>query len=56
MVTPIAFGISMIFDHKNFKADMIAFKDYIKTGGIKRSFKNFKERIVAIVKVPNPNI
>ena len=40
MVTPLAFGLSMIFDHKNFKADMKTY--YGKVKGFFAKLKNKK--------------
>lgn len=55
LVTPLAFGISMIFDHKKFKADMISLVRHIKGGGLKRDFYRLKARIISAIKAPNPN-
>ena len=36
IVTPLAFGLSMIFDYKNFKNDLIELKRLVKSGELKR--------------------
>ena len=53
LVTPIAFGISMIFDHKNFGKDITLAIKHIKEGGLKDDFKKLKENIISKVTAPN---
>ena len=55
IVIPLAFGLSMIFDYKNFKKDMVDLFHHIKEGKLKEDFKGLKNKIVAVVNAPNPN-
>ena len=40
LVTPLAFGLSMIFDHANFKKDFISFRTTVKNLRTKNNTKN----------------
>lgn len=55
LVTPLAFGLSMIFDYKKFKKDVVWLYYHIKDGKIKDDFKVMKDKIIARVNAPNPN-
>ncbi|MBO5338695.1 MAG: hypothetical protein J6A96_03225 [Clostridia bacterium] len=54
LVTPLSFGLSMIFDHKNFKNDVVWFFKHVKAGGIKDDFKLLWKKIVTMVTAKNP--
>ena len=55
LVTPIAFGISMIFDHEKFKNDVIWLYRHIKAGELKNDFSRLWSKIKAAIKAPNPD-
>ena len=55
LVTPIAFGLCMIFDGKRFGGDVSAYFKHIKAGGIKEDFKRLGKRVSAAVKAENPD-
>lgn len=55
LVTPICFGLAMIFDHKKFKSDMVWLFNHIKEGKLKDDFKALKNKIKEKVTAPNPN-
>ncbi len=55
LVTPLAFGFSMIFDHKKFAVDVKWLVNHIKEGGLKEDVKKLRDKIVAKIKAPNPN-
>ena len=55
LVTPIAFLVCMIFDHKRFGKDMCNLFKHIKAGGLKDDFKLLWKKIVSIVTAKNPN-
>ena len=55
IVTPLAFGICMIFDHKQFGKDIVAFFQHVKAGGLKEDFKALKEKIVGIISAKAPD-
>ncbi len=55
LVTPIAFGISMIFDHKRFGSDVKWLTRHIKAGGIKDDFRRLGQKIRAKITEENPN-
>ena len=55
LVTPLAFGISMIFDHKRFGRDIKWFAQHLKQGGIKDDFKRLGRKIYAKITEENPN-
>ncbi len=54
LVTPVAFLVSMIFDHKKFIQDMKWLVNHIKEGDIKDDFKKLWDKIKAVVNAPNP--
>lgn len=43
----------MIFNHKNFKNDVVRLYNHIKEGKIKNDFKIIKDKILAVVNAPN---
>ena len=55
LVTPLAFGVSMIFDYKNFKKDFVNLIHHVREGKLKDDFKRLKENILAKINAPNPN-
>lgn len=55
LVTPIAFGLCMIFDGKRFGGDVSSYFKHIKAGGLKDDFKRLGKRISAAVKAENPD-
>ena len=55
MVTPIAFLICMIFDHKKFGNDVKWLFKHIKAGEFKNDFKKLWCKIIAVVTAKNPN-
>ena len=55
LVTPLSFGLSMIFDHKNFKNDVVWLFKHIKSGGLKDDFKRLWNKIVLVVTAKNPD-
>jgi hypothetical protein len=54
LVTPLAFGICMIFDHSKFKTDVVWLYNHIKSGERKNDFIRLRDKVVAIIKAPNP--
>lgn len=54
LVTPVSFGLCMIFDHKNFKNDVVWFFKHVKAGGLKDDFKLLWKKIVTMVTAKNP--
>lgn len=55
LVTPLAFGLSMIFDGKRFGRDTVWFVKHVKAGGLKSDFKRLGRRIRKAVTQENPN-
>ena len=55
LVTPLSFGLSMIFDAKKFGKDVKWLFNHIKAGGLKDDFKALWQKIVLIVTAKNPN-
>lgn len=55
IVTPLAFGLCMIFDGKRFGRDVAWFKKHLKSGGLKEDFKCLRNRIRKAVTEENPN-
>lgn len=55
LVTPLAFGLSMIFDHKKFGEDMKWLIAHIKEGGLKDDARKLRDKIVAKINAPNPH-
>ena len=49
IVTPLSFGLAMIFDAKNFRKDVVWLGQHIKAGGLKDDFKRLREKIAAKV-------
>ena len=55
LVTPLSFGLSMIFDAKKFGKDVKWLFKHIKAGGLKDDFKALWQKITLIVTAKNPN-
>lgn len=55
LVTPLSFGLSMIFDAKTFGRDIKWLFKHIKEGGLKEDFKLLWKKIVLIVTAKNPD-
>lgn len=55
LVTPLAFGLCMVFDAKHFKRDAVALVRHIKAGGLKKDFKGLGRKIHAKINEENPN-
>jgi len=55
LVTPLAFGISLIFEWKSFKADVTDFVRRVRSGELRREIRAFGRRIYASVTQENPN-
>ncbi len=55
IVTPLSFGICMIFDHKKFGKDVVWLFKHIKAGGLKDDFKCLWKKIVLTVTAKNPD-
>ncbi|MBE6944287.1 MAG: hypothetical protein E7453_08585 [Ruminococcaceae bacterium] len=55
LVTPLAFGLCMIFDAKRFKKDVVWLAGHIKAGGLKADFKRLGNRIHKAVIEENPD-
>ena len=53
IVTPLSFGLTMIFDGKNFRQDVLWLGKHLKAGGLKEDFKRILEKIVAKVTAKN---
>ena len=53
IVTPLSFGLSMIFDAKNFRKDVVWLVGHIKAGGLKDDFKLLWNKIVLAVTAKN---
>lgn len=49
IITPLSFGMTMIFDAKNFRKDVVWLAKHIKAGGLKDDLGNLWARIVARV-------
>ncbi len=54
LVTPLAFGISLVFEWKSFCADVTNFVRCVRSGGLRGVFPALKRRIHAIVTEENP--
>jgi hypothetical protein len=54
IVTPLAFGLCMIFDGKRFGRDVAWFKKHLKSGGLREDFKRLGRRIHKAVTEENP--
>lgn len=55
LTTPLSFGLSMIFDGKQFGRDTVWFVKHMKAGGIKDDLKHLKRKIHAKITEENPN-
>ena len=55
IVTPLAFGLCMIFDGKRFGRDVAWFRKHLKSGGLREDFKRLRNRIRKAVTEENPN-
>ncbi len=55
IVTPLAFLVSTIFDHKRLGTDVKWLFKHIKAGGLQDDFKNLWYKILTIVTAKNPN-
>ncbi len=56
LVTPLSFGLAMIFDGKRFGSDVKWLFKHIKEGGLKDDFKRLGRKIKAIVTAKNTDI
>ena len=55
LVTPLAFGISLIFEWKSFKADATDFVRRVRSGELRREIRAFGRRIYAAITQENPS-
>ena len=55
LVTPLAFGVCMIFDGKRFGRDAAAYVKHIKAGGLKDDMKRFGRKLRDKITEENPN-
>ncbi len=55
LVTPLAFGISLIFDWKRFRTDVSDLVHSLRNGGLRKGFITLKCRIHAAVTAENPS-
>lgn len=53
IITPLCFGLSMIFDAKGFRRDVVWLCNHIKAGGLKDDVKGLWKRLVLAVTAKN---